>query len=73
MELWFDAKVQKFCLPLQRMQTTEPVNNMLNKHQIEPLSWYICNGSGANVPLLFPLVKEKSSWVSAGSIVQKES
>ena len=56
-------RCKKFCLPLQRMQTTIPVNKMLNKHQIEPLSLHnICDGSDANVPLLFPLVKEKSSW-----------
>ena len=35
---------------------------MLNKHQIELLTLHhICDGSGANVLLLFPLVKEKSS------------
>lgn len=55
-------KLSSASLLLKRMHSSAPVNDMLNKHQIEPLALhYICNGSGANVPLLFPLVKEKSS------------
>lgn len=45
----------------QQVLTSVLENDMLNKHQTELLtSHHICSGSGANVLLLFPLVKEKA-------------
>lgn len=50
----------------QQVFTSTPVNDILNKHQIELLTLHhICNGSGANVLLLFPVVKKSSRFLLA--------